>query len=927
MPKAAATDRPDLGLTGDQLLDTAAFAASIAQRAETVADPAALRPFLVKGLKEANDAGRAAIAAALSKTPYATQDAIRAYSDLTDRIVTLTLDLAIRYFHPNPNPTAGEQICLLAVGGYGRAEMAPFSDVDLLFLTPYKQTAWGESVIETTLYILWDLSLKIGHAVRTVDDCIRLGKDDITIRTALLEHRYLTGAKEMAEQLNKRLWKELFDKTGPQFVEAKLDERAARHNRHGGSRYVLEPNVKEGKGGLRDLQTLFWIAKYLNHATTPEDLVERGVFTPEEMAVFREAEAFLWSVRVHLHLYAGRANEQLTFDAQVHLAKTLGFRDSSGQRGVERFMQTWFTYARQVGELTRIFLVALESEHVKKPPMLTRAIRAAFAFASDKPAEGYFLNNGRLDMDDPEAFEKDPINILRLFQVGLSTGVLIHPNVMRRLTNSLHLIDAKLRKDAEANRVFLDILIDSDDPIRGLRRMNEMGALGAFIPEFGHIVAMMQFNMYHHYTVDEHTIRCLDHLVQIEAGALADELPLATEIMAKGVNRRVLYLALFLHDIGKGREEDHSDVGARIAARVCKRMGIPSDETETIVWLVQNHLQMSDFAQRRDLADARTISDFAQIVQSPARLRLLCVLTVCDIRGVGPGVWNNWKAMLLRELYARTYDHLTSGDERSSRPERIDAAKQEFAEALSGWSEAAIEAETRRHYDSFWLGMSIEAQVLFTELLAQKPDVTPAIDIAQDPARDATRACFSMADHPGVFSRLAGALSLAGADVVDARTYTTSDGYVTAIFWLQDREGRPFASQQMARLRKSVARTLSGEVIAQEEFRTKDKIKKREKDFIVPTEITIDNDGSEICSIIEVDTRDRPGLLYDLSRTLTDCGISISSALVTTYGEQAVDSFYVKDLFGHKLHSKSKQERVVNRLREAIRQGAERAAA
>ncbi|NNU78893.1 [protein-PII] uridylyltransferase [Halovulum dunhuangense] len=913
------------GLDPEDGIDEATLLARIETIARTDAPIETRRADLVKLLRETNHTGRERIAEALSGHPYAARQATRAYTRLTDALVRGAWAFVTRAMHPNPNPTAGEQLAVLAVGGYGRAEMAPFSDVDLLFLTPWKQTAWGESTIESMLYILWDLKLKVGQAVRTVDECIRLGRNDLTIRTALLEHRFLVGDDALAEELHKRLWDELFAGTGPEFVEAKLEERAQRHKRAGGSRYLVEPNVKEGKGGLRDLQTLFWIAKYLNRAKTPADLVERGVFTADEMKTFLDAENFLWAARCQLHLVAGRPAEQLTFDFQVEVARRLGFADTAGQRAVERFMQTYFTYARQVGELTRIFLVALEAEHVKKRPGLARNLLSMFNFGSDQAPEGYAIRNGRLDTLDPKLFEKDALNILRLFKAALSTGYLIHPDAMRRVTASLDLIDDRLRADPEANRIFLELLLDPNDPERALRRMNEMGVLGAFLPEFGRIVAMMQFNMYHHYTVDEHTIRCIATLHDVEMGRLKEELPVASGILKRGVNRRALYVALLLHDVGKGQPRDHSELGAEIALEVCPRLGLPADEVDTVAWLVRHHLVMSDFAQKRDLADARTVRDFANIVQSPARLKLLTVLTVCDIRGVGPGVWNNWKAMLLRELYALTLDYLTGDTARQSRPERIEEARAAFAAALPGWSEDAIEAEQARHYASFWLGLTVDTQVIFANLLREVTAEKPAIRIDQDDARDATRACFAMYDHPGLFSRLAGALALAGANVVDARTYTTSDGIATPVFWIQDKEGKPFETARLTRLQRMIERTLAGEVVAREAFAERDRVKKREKAFTVPTEITFDNDGSEIYTMITVDTRDRPGLLYDLSRSLTAAHLQISSAIIATYGEQAVDTFYVKDAFGLKISSKSKQQQVETMLRDAIRRGAERA--
>ncbi len=883
------------------------------------------RSAATEALKEVYDQSHAQISTTLRANPWQSQQAIEAYSDLTDSIVTCAFDICRFELIPNPNPTSAEHLAVIAVGGYGRAEMAPYSDVDLLFLTPWKQTAWGESIIEYVLYILWDLKMKVGHAVRTVDDCIRLGKSDLTIRTALLEHRFLAGQQKLARELRKRLWDDLFSTTGPEFLEAKLEERDQRHKRNGGARYVVEPNVKEGKGGLRDLQTLYWIAKYLNNVQSPDELVEAGVFTADEFQIFCDAESFLWTTRCQLHLFAKRPAEQMTFDAQVDIAANLGYEDTEGRRGVEMFMQDYFSRARGVGELTRIFLTDLEAKHIKSKPTLKTKLLKAFVFSEPEVADGFLLRNGRLDYEDPDCIQTDPVNILRLFKEGLASGNLIHPLAMRNVTANLDLIDDRLRNDKQANELFFSTLLDHNNPERALRRMNELGVLGAFIPEFGRIVAMMQFNMYHHYTVDEHTIQCVSNLAKIEHGDLIEELPIASAILSKGVNRKVLYTALLLHDIGKGLPEDHSIAGAKIAESVAPRLGLNEDDAETVIWLVENHLLMSDFAQKRDVSDPRTVALFAEAVNNPSRLKLLTVLTVCDIRGVGPGVWNNWKAMLLRELYALTLAHLT-GDTSRTRPERVAEAKEAFANALSDWPEDLIETELDRHYDPFWLGLDTEIQVEFANLLQRLKPSEPISEINLDESRDATRACFVMHDHPGIFSRLAGGLALAGANVVDARTYTTSDGIATPVFWLQDKDGKPFERGRLTRLRNMIAKTLRGDLVAREALTDRDREKKRERDFIVPTDITFDNDGSEIFTIIEVDTRDRPGLLHDLTRALAANNVTISSAIIATYGKQAVDTFYVKDLFGLKIHAKTKQDRIEERLRVAIEEGFERSA-
>ncbi len=479
----------------------------------------------------------------------------------------------------------------------------------------------------------------------------------------------------------------------------------------------------------------------------------------------------------------------------------------------------------------------------------------------------------------------------------------------------------------EAQKLFLGLLLKHGNPERALRRMNELGMLAAFIPEFEPIVAMMQFNMYHHYTVDEHTIQCISHLAQIERKELVEELPVVSSILQEGVNRKVIYVALLLHDIGKGRDEDHSILGAQIARKVAPRLGLKPKEVDTVEWLVRYHLLMSDMAQKRDIADPRTVRDFAKLVQTRERLDLLCVLTVCDIRGVGPGRWNNWKASLIRALYRQTRRAMEGGLEALNREQRGSDAKRNLREELADWDAKDLKVEIGRHYPPYWQGLHVTAHVVFARLLRDLPDDEVAIDLAIDEDRDATRACFALADHPGIFSRLAGALALVGANVVDARTYTSQDGFATAAFWIQDADGSPFEESRLPRLAKMIHKTLKGEVVATEAIKSRDKIKKRERAFRVPTHITFDNDGSEIYTIIEVDTRDRPGLLYDLTRTLASNNVYINSAVIATYGEQVVDTFYVKDMFGLKFHSEVKRAALERKLREAIEQGAERAKA
>lgn len=909
----------DLICEPDLIVNRAQLGAAILEACTNAKDARDLRSTVVNLLRDVRKEGMAAIKKGFEDRPFDARPMTRAYTWLTDCLVNTTHFVATHALHPRPNPTKGEKIALFAVGGYGRGEMAPQSDVDLLFLTPYKITGWAESVIESMLYMLWDLRLKVGHSSRTIKDCIRLGGEDFTIRTALLEHRFLAGHSPMAGSLKKSLETQLFNGTEQEFIEAKLAERDERHKKQG-QRYVVEPNVKEGKGGLRDLQSLFWIAKYVYHVNDVHDLVDLGLFQEDELELFKRAENFLWATRAHLHLINNRPMEQLSFDMQVMVAERMGYVDKGGRRAVEHFMQDYFRNATAVGDVTRILLTKLEDAHQKAAPLLERILRRR-----PKTRDGYRVTNNRLAIEDEDTFLSNKLNILRLFEEALRTGLLLHPDAMRLVTANLHLVDNGMREDREAQRIFLDTLLKHGNPERALRRMNELGVLSAFIPEFEPIVAMMQFNMYHSYTVDEHTIQVISTFAQIERKELIEELPLSSDILKGKINRKVLMVAMLLHDIGKGRDIDHSILGAQISRKVAPRLGLNKEDCETVEWLVRYHLLMSDVAQKRDLSDERTIRDFAKAVKTVKRLDLLTVLTVCDIRGVGPDVWNNWKATLLRNLYSLTRNALENGLEVVNQKTRSAEARKRLKEQLPNWEPKKLKKETGRHYDPYWQGLPLETHAIFAQLLDGLSNEEIGIDLHPDDDRDATRVCFAIADHPGIFARISGALALVGANVVDARSYTTKDGFATAAFWIQDADGHPYEASRHARLSKMIHRTLKGEVVASEAMKSRDVLKKRERAFRVPTTITFDNEGSVIYTIIEVDTRDRPGLLFDLSRTLANSNVYIASAVIATYGEQVVDTFYVKDMFGLKFYSESKQRTLEKRLIEAIAKGRERA--
>ncbi|RMD49545.1 MAG: [protein-PII] uridylyltransferase, partial [Alphaproteobacteria bacterium] len=506
VPEPRLTPPPDA-----EILDPEALRAAIAAAAAAAAEPEARRRAVAQAAAEARQAGFARISAHLEADPWSAIWARGAYARLADAVIGALFEAARGPLAPEA-AGSGTPFALLAVGGYGRAEMAPYSDIDLLVLSEAPLDAAAKATVETLLYLLWDMKLKVGHAARTIDEAIRFGREDHTIRTAMLEHRLIAGDETIARRFGQRFRRELVRGSRAEFIEAKLAERAERHRRQGAYRFMVEPNLKEGKGGLRDLQSLMWLTRFVYGIGTTAEMEERGLLRPDERALFDAAERFLWAVRCQLHLAAGRAVEQLTFDMQVEVARRLGYRDHGGRRAVEHFMQDYFRVATRVGDLTRILLTQLEARHVKRPPGVGGMLAEAGRRLRVRLRPGFRRREGRLDIRDPESFFADPVNILRLFDEGLRTGLLIHPEAMRQVQAHLHLIDDRMRRDPEAARIFFRLLLERGNPERSLRRMNELGVLGAYIPEFQPVVAMMQFNMYHRYTVDEHTIQCISVL-------------------------------------------------------------------------------------------------------------------------------------------------------------------------------------------------------------------------------------------------------------------------------------------------------------------------------------------------------------------------------------------------------------------------------
>ena len=919
-PASPATSRTRRIASSAQVIDRAALDARIAALAQAnKGTPDTLRKLAVECLRTALEEGRGRARLALEADGRGF-DCAHAISHLEDEIIRSTYIFVTQHLYPAQNPSSGERLAIAAVGGYGRGTLAPGSDIDLLFLLPYKQTPWGESVVEAILYILWDLRQKVGHSTRSVDECLRQAREDMTVRTALLEARFILGDEKLFEDMRTRFDTEIVRNTAREFVSAKLAERDARLNRAGISRYLVEPNVKESKGGLRDLNTLFWIAKYVYRVRELDELVAAGVFTKRELQLFHSCEEFLWRVRCHLHFVTNRDEDRLSFDQQRTIAARLDYTTHAGLSDVERFMKHYFLIAKNVGDLTAIVCAALEEKQAKPRPVLDRFMNRLRRKKAALPGGDFAIEVDRVTVASTDVFERDPVNLIRLYWVAESNRLPIHPDATRLVTLSLKRIDANVRANPEANKLFLEILTSPNAPEVVLRQMNESGVLGHFIPEFGRIVAMMQFNMYHHYTVDEHLLRTVGILSNIETGRLTEDHPLCFSVLPSISNRVALYVAVFLHDVAKGRKEDHSIAGARVARELCPRLGLTEAETETVAWLIENHLVMSNTAQSRDLSDQRTIETFAASVQTLERLRMLLVLTVCDIRAVGPGVWNGWKGQLLRTLYWETEVVLAGGHSAIDRKQRVAQAQDELRKALATWSDPDFDAYQARHYPAYWLKVDLAHKVAHAKLLRLIDVEVKSLmtEYSTDAFRGVTELTVVAPDHPRLLSIIAGACAAAGANIVDAQIFTTTDGLALDTICIsrafdQDED----ELRRAGRVAQTIEKALRGEIHLAEAVAARHASgRAASKAFTVAPDVMMDNNLSNRYTVFEVSGLDRPGLLYELTAALSDLNLNIGSAHIVTFGEKAVDVFYVTDLTGAKIVNPARQATIRRQILE-----------
>ena len=840
-------------------------------------------------------------------------------SKMIDAVILSAFDAINNYAFPIANPTTSDKLAVITVGGYGRGNLSPGSDIDLLVLTPYKMTPRIEQIVETLLYLLWDLKLKVGYAVRSLEETIVKARADNTICTTLLDARFISGNQDLWIKFNALFQSEILNKEKNNFFYTKLKERDSRHKKMGDSRYLLEPNIKECKGGLRDLNTIRWIISFMYQVNNSAGYIESGIMTKKEALFYDKAEKYFMNLRAIMHYYGTNDSDRLTFDLQLLIAEKLGYTKHAGSIPIERLMKHYYLFAKEVGYLTKSVLENIENKNFNKPNSLLKNL--VFKFQKNKNGIFEFYNN---KIHLAKGIKNiDPIDIFKAYDFSAEFNL----NLSNELTNLIKLNIRKIddiRNDKKANYYFINILTNLLNSDKVLRNMNETGVLGRFIPDFQKVVARVQHDMYHTYTVDEHTINAISILRKIDNGEYESKYGLASKVIKQIVSKKVLYIALFLHDIAKGRGGDHSILGGQVAKNLCPKFGLLSDEVETVIWLVENHLLLSTIAFKRDLQDPKTIIDLKNKIQSAELLRLLYLLTVADITAVGPEIWNSWKDNLLKVVYDETLMEINGGGDQKSRTIREEKSRNKLRNSLIKWSEQEFIDYTNRFYSYYWTNISSDVHVRHASLILDADKENLKLKIFAEPLKDqgVTEVSIYTQDHLGLFARTCAALALAGTSVQDARIVTTKDGMTVNTFLVRSADASSIIEQKnrLKVLIETIRKTISEErnpKVLMKEFKSI-QIPSRRDSFIIEPRVLIDNLSSRSHTVIEINSKDKIGLLHTLASEFFSIGLHISTARISTYGVRAVDVFYVKNLTGGKIIEENKINLIKDKLMQAI---------
>jgi [protein-PII] uridylyltransferase len=810
-----------------------------------------------------------------------------------------------------------EHITLVAVGGYGRGELNPYSDIDIMFLhagsLPVVQV---EDIAQKLLYFLWDMRLDVGYSVRVIADCVEMAAADGTVKTALMDARYLNGSLPLFETLHKVIFTRILTKSSDKFIKEKLVDMRVRRGKYGSTVYLLEPNLKEGEGGLRDLQTAMWVARVKYKFDDPKELIIKGILTEEELDCYSGALDYLWRIRNELHYFSGRKNEQLTFDAQVHLANFLGYKDKDSVLAVEDFMRDYYRHAIRVEH----FVSVLVSRCVWREE---GALKILGYFVRRPVGDGCYVLKGELIVPDESVVESNPVVLMQIFEHAQKHGVELSIAVKGLIRRSLRLVNDKFRRNRDVNRSFMNILRSPHRIADTLRSMHHLEFLNHFIPEMEHIYCKVQHDIYHIYTVDIHTLFAVEQVEKMLNGESKELLYFPCEVASRIGKPELLILAVMLHDIGKGAGGGHSEKGAAMVPTISRRLGLSKECAERLEFLVRHHLLFAHISQRRDMNDEKMIIQFAQQMGTSENLKMLYLLTVADVRAVGADVWTTWKALLFQELYEKAFNVLERGDFRlEASSERVKAVIKKVAKVLEvDYPAATIQAELKAMPVRLLLSNNYPLIAEHTRLLIEQGHSKILMQVVHRQESGYSEFTICTLDMPGLFSRITGVMAANGVNILGAQINTSKNGKVLDILQVNSPTGMLITEEsRWNRVQDDMRRVIQGEA----DVATLVEKRQRPSQLTVrptprfPTRVEFDNEVSEGYTVIDIYTHDKVGLLYLMTSTLTRLGLYIGVSKISTKVDQVADVFYVRDVFGHKITEAEKLEEIRERLRTAI---------
>ncbi|MCL6472327.1 MAG: [protein-PII] uridylyltransferase [Firmicutes bacterium] len=817
----------------------------------------------------------------------------RKHSDFIDSIIIELFNKALGDPNIKVNRDA-KGIAVIAIGGYGRQELCPFSDIDLMVLHNLQDSAFVTRISEKLFYPLWDLGLQVGHGTRTVKESLNLALTNFKLQTALLDARLITGDIDLFNKLKASIVKQVRLKGGKKFLQSVLNESANRYRQYGQAAYLLEPDIKEGEGGLRDIHAIFWVSKGILGCTSTKELVESGYLTEFDAETLEDGLEFLLMVRNHLHYVAGRENDRLFFEHQLEISRSLGFKDENGISGIEKFMRSFYTHASAIELISRSFWEQISSDF-----LTNRRIR--FSASKSITKDGIVVSKGMLSILNPQVIIKHPGTDIKIFKQAIKEKLLIDYKRLNLIREGLEKSENPATWTQDILDDFIDIISSGEDALASLEVMDYIGILSRYIPEWSYIRCLPQYDSYHLYTVDMHLFLTVAELKRIGIGKYDIVNPLLKQVYIEIKQKDLLFLVGLLHDIGKGLGKDHSKKGERIAKKICSRMGLPAKDCDTVGFLVGNHLLLSDTATRRDLNDENVIIDLAKLIISEERLKMLYLISVADSLATGPKAWDTWKDNLLRELFYKVIHIIRSGEYTSKKSiESIRKISKQVKQTLiPEFSEEEVNRFLDQMPHSYLLAQDSDSIVEHFKQMRRAKGT--GISITTKDKEGLQEIILIAKDQPGLFYKVSGALALHGINILGAQIYTRSDGIVLDIFKVKGYFEHNIDKERWSNIIRDIKRALEGKIAL--DYRIADKADryKSNKALNKPPQVKIDNSSSDFYTVIEVHVQDRIGLLYTITKVMHDLSLNIHLAKVSTDVDKVIDVFYVWDIYGQKI--------------------------